>query len=140
MHEPRRGERTRHCGVHGRGESEPGPAIPFHFDRNIRIARGSRLPYVIRMATNAILSEAQVMSPDPIEARRWQAVTDRDSALDGAFVFAVSSTGIFCRPSCPSRRPRRENVAFFDQPREAEQAGYRACLRCRPKAVDGNPQ
>jgi AraC family transcriptional regulator, regulatory protein of adaptative response / methylated-DNA-[protein]-cysteine methyltransferase len=102
------------------------------------------------MATNAILSEAEVMKPraaqspnpipSPIDARRWQAVTARDSALDGAFVFAVSSTGIFCRPSCPSKRPRRENVSFFERAREAEQAGYRACLRCRPKAVDGNPQ
>jgi AraC family transcriptional regulator, regulatory protein of adaptative response / methylated-DNA-[protein]-cysteine methyltransferase len=106
--------------------------------------------YVIRMATNAILSEDDVMkrnptqtvTPDasPAEARRWQAVTDRDPKLDGAFVFAVSSTGIFCRPSCPSKRPRRENVRFFEQAREAEQAGYRACLRCRPKAIDGNPQ
>jgi len=92
------------------------------------------------MATNAILSEAAIMKSNPIDARRWQAVTDRDSALDGAFVFAVSSTGIFCRPSCPSKRPRRENVRFFDRAREAEQAGYRACLRCRPKAVDGNPR
>ena len=94
------------------------------------------------MATNAILSEAAIMKPSPssIDARRWQAVTDRDSALDGAFVFAVSSTGIFCRPSCPSRRPRRENVSFFERPLEAEKAGYRACLRCRPKAIDGNPQ
>ncbi len=76
----------------------------------------------------------------PIKARRWQAVVDRDSSLDGAFVFAVSSTGIFCRPSCPAKRPRRENVQFFDQTLQAERAGYRACLRCRPKAVDGNPQ
>jgi AraC family transcriptional regulator, regulatory protein of adaptative response / methylated-DNA-[protein]-cysteine methyltransferase len=76
----------------------------------------------------------------PIKARRWQAVLNRDASLDGAFVFAVSSTGIFCRPSCPARRPRRENVQFFDQTLQAEQAGYRACLRCRPKAVDGNPQ
>jgi len=74
------------------------------------------------------------------EGRRWQAVLARDASLDGAFVFGVSSTGIFCRPSCPSRRPRRENVRFFDRAHEAEQAGYRACLRCRPKAVDGNPQ
>jgi len=114
--------------------------MPNCFDRNIRIAHAASLPYVIRMATNAILSEAEVMKQNPIDARRWQAVTARDSALDGAFVFAVSSTGIFCRPSCPSKRPRRENVSFFDRAREAEQAGYRACLRCRPKAVDGNPQ
>lgn len=77
---------------------------------------------------------------DQTDTRRWQAVTHRDAALDGAFVFGVSSTGIFCRPSCPSRRPRRENVRFFERPIDAERAGYRACLRCRPKAVDGNPQ
>jgi AraC family transcriptional regulator, regulatory protein of adaptative response / methylated-DNA-[protein]-cysteine methyltransferase len=47
---------------------------------------------------------------------------------------------VFCRPSCPAKRPRRENVSFFDDALQAEQAGYRACLRCRPKAVDGNPQ
>ncbi len=75
-----------------------------------------------------------------INARRWQAVVGRDRSLDGTFVFAVSSTGIFCRPSCPAKRPRRENVSFFDHALQAEQAGYRACLRCRPKAVDGNPQ
>ena len=77
---------------------------------------------------------------EQIEGRRWQAVVDRDGSLDGTFVFGVSSTGIFCRPSCPAKRPRRENVSFFDHPLQAEQAGYRACLRCRPKAVDGNPQ
>ncbi len=81
----------------------------------------------------------------PINARptndcRWQAVLARDSSLDGAFVFGVSSTGVFCRPSCAAKRPRRENVTFFVDALEAEQAGYRACLRCRPKAVDGNPQ
>ncbi|MGD1216108.1 MAG: bifunctional DNA-binding transcriptional regulator/O6-methylguanine-DNA methyltransferase Ada [Terriglobales bacterium] len=79
-------------------------------------------------------------SPKQIQDRRWQAVLDRDGSLDGTFVFAVSSTGIFCRPSCPAKRPRRDNVSFFDHALEAEQAGYRACLRCRPKAVDGNPQ
>jgi AraC family transcriptional regulator of adaptative response/methylated-DNA-[protein]-cysteine methyltransferase len=98
------------------------------------------------MATNAILSEEEAMKPtstrslEQIKGRRWQAVVDRDASLDGAFVFGVSSTGIFCRPSCPAKRPRRENVSFFDHALQAEQAGYRACLRCRPKAVDGNPQ
>ena len=66
----------------------------------------------------------------------WQAMQARDASQDGKFVFAVSSTGVYCRPSCPSRRPRRENVSFFRQPSEAERAGYRACLRCRPKAAD----
>lgn len=63
---------------------------------------------------------------------QWQAVLARDHAHDGAFVFAVTSTGVYCRPSCPSRRPRRENVLFFTRPDDAERAGFRACLRCRP--------
>ena len=74
------------------------------------------------------------------EARNWDAVVARDASQDGKFVFAVSSTGVYCRPSCAARRPRRENVQFFSRPEQAEQAGYRACLRCRPKAFSGNPQ
>jgi AraC family transcriptional regulator of adaptative response/methylated-DNA-[protein]-cysteine methyltransferase len=104
------------------------------------------------MATNAILAEEKAMqrtpprsiepiaAPEPIKARRWQAVLARDRSQDGAFVFAVSSTGIFCRPSCPAKRPRRQYVSFFDDPLAAERAGFRACLRCRPKTADGNPQ
>lgn len=72
------------------------------------------------------------------QSQRWQAVMARDAAQDGKFVFAVSSTGVYCRPSCPSKRPRRENVTFFGKPDEAEKAGYRACLRCRPRAIGGN--
>jgi AraC family transcriptional regulator, regulatory protein of adaptative response / methylated-DNA-[protein]-cysteine methyltransferase len=64
----------------------------------------------------------------------WQAVTSRARSADGAFVYAVNTTGIYCRPSCPSRRPRRENVRFFPQPEAAERAGYRACRRCHPQA------
>jgi AraC family transcriptional regulator of adaptative response/methylated-DNA-[protein]-cysteine methyltransferase len=71
---------------------------------------------------------------------QWQAVLNRDASRDGKFVFAVSSTGVYCRPSCPSRRPRRENVTFFGKPDDAEKAGYRACLRCRPKAIGCNAQ
>jgi AraC family transcriptional regulator of adaptative response/methylated-DNA-[protein]-cysteine methyltransferase len=63
---------------------------------------------------------------------KWQAVLARDRRADGAFVYAVSSTGIYCRPSCPSRKPRRERITFFPNPGEAERAGYRACRRCRP--------
>lgn len=73
-----------------------------------------------------------------VDESRWKAVLARDASWDGAFVFAVSSTGVFCRPSCPAKRPRRENVRFFPGPEQAEKAGYRACLRCRPKAADGN--
>ena len=63
----------------------------------------------------------------------WEAMIARNVSFDGRFVFAVSSTGIYCRPSCPSRRPRRERVSFFDLPEAAEQAGYRPCLRCHPR-------
>jgi AraC family transcriptional regulator, regulatory protein of adaptative response / methylated-DNA-[protein]-cysteine methyltransferase len=73
------------------------------------------------------------------ESDWWQAVEARDATQDGQFVFAVSSTGVYCRPSCPSRRPRRENVSFFQRVEEAEKAGYRACLRCRPAAA-GSPK
>src|ERR1700674_2280569 len=65
--------------------------------------------------------------------KQWQAVQRRDRGADGAFVYAVRSTGIYCRPSCPSRKPRREQVEFFPLPEAAEQKGFRACLRCRPR-------
>jgi AraC family transcriptional regulator of adaptative response/methylated-DNA-[protein]-cysteine methyltransferase len=63
----------------------------------------------------------------------WRAVLARDAQFDGRFVTAVCSTGIFCRPSCSARHPLRKNVQFFATPAEAEAAGFRACLRCRPK-------
>jgi AraC family transcriptional regulator of adaptative response/methylated-DNA-[protein]-cysteine methyltransferase len=66
---------------------------------------------------------------------RWKALALRDHAADGTFVYGVTSTGVFCRPSCPSRRPRADRVRFFDTPVEAKQAGFRACKRCRPETV-----
>jgi len=66
-------------------------------------------------------------------AARWRAVISRDPAADNAFVLAVTSTGIFCRPICPARRPRRDRVVFYDTPADARRAGYRACLRCKPE-------
>src|SRR3984957_5774207 len=74
------------------------------------------------------------------DERRWNAVIARDAARDGEFVFAVSSTGVYCRPSCAARRPRGGDVQFFLAPKQAEQAGYRECLRCRPKSLSGNTQ
>lgn len=65
----------------------------------------------------------------------WDSVQRRDRAADGAFVYAVRSTGIYCRPSCPSRKPRREQVLFFALPDAAEQGGFRACRRCRPQTI-----
>ncbi len=69
----------------------------------------------------------------------WAAVIGRDRRRDGAFVYAVSTTGVYCRPSCPARRPRREHVSFFAAPADAERAGYRPCRRCRPHAASGTP-
>jgi AraC family transcriptional regulator of adaptative response/methylated-DNA-[protein]-cysteine methyltransferase len=65
---------------------------------------------------------------------RWRAVADRDPEADGAFVYAVATTGIYCRPGCPARLPKRENVRFFDTIAEAESAGFRPCMRCAPDA------
>jgi AraC family transcriptional regulator of adaptative response/methylated-DNA-[protein]-cysteine methyltransferase len=73
-------------------------------------------------------------SPPALADNRWQAVVNRDRRRDGEFVFAVSTTGIYCRPSCPARRPRPGNVSFFADSAAAERAGFRACRRCRPKA------
>jgi AraC family transcriptional regulator of adaptative response/methylated-DNA-[protein]-cysteine methyltransferase len=66
---------------------------------------------------------------------RWKALASRDGAADGTFVYGVTSTGVYCRPSCPSRRPRADRVRFFDTTTEARQAGFRACKRCRPDTV-----
>lgn len=69
-----------------------------------------------------------------VNARRWAAVLARDKSQDGRFVYGVTSTGVFCRPSCPSRRPGRERVRFFHTTGEAEAAGFRPCRRCHPLA------
>ncbi|MEQ8667107.1 MAG: bifunctional DNA-binding transcriptional regulator/O6-methylguanine-DNA methyltransferase Ada [Rhodospirillales bacterium] len=68
------------------------------------------------------------MVPDP----RWQRVMARDSLADGRFVYAVATTGVYCRPSCSSRRPKPENVRFYDAAEAAEHDGFRPCRRCRP--------
>ena len=66
---------------------------------------------------------------------RWRAVQSRDARFDGAFVYAVRSTGIYCRPSCPSRRPRPAQVVFFSAPDAAEREGFRPCRRCHPREI-----
>jgi AraC family transcriptional regulator, regulatory protein of adaptative response / methylated-DNA-[protein]-cysteine methyltransferase len=75
------------------------------------------------------------------DEERWQAVSRRDPAFDGKFLFAVRTTCVYCRPSCASRPAKRENVSFFDTGALAEKAGYRACKRCRPDQFDApDPQ
>lgn len=73
------------------------------------------------------------------DAACWQAVLDRDTSSDGTFVYGVVSTGVFCRPSCPARRPLRENVQFFRNAEGAQRAGLRPCLRCRPLLDSAHP-
>jgi AraC family transcriptional regulator, regulatory protein of adaptative response / methylated-DNA-[protein]-cysteine methyltransferase len=78
--------------------------------------------------------EDVVAKPLDLEAARcWRAVLERDRRWDGRFVYAVETTTVYCRPSCPSRRPLRKNVRFLSSAAAAERQGYRACLRCRPQ-------
>src|SRR5690349_19582493 len=84
---------------------------------------------------NSMPSECSI--PARAAARFWQATVSRDARADGTFVLAVRSTHIYCRPSCPARRPLRRNVVFFRTGVEAEREGFRACKRCRPNEVAG---
>ena len=74
------------------------------------------------------------------DERRWQAVREQDASFNGAFVLAVRTTGIYCRPACPARTPKLENVRFLASPDEAERAGFRACKRCRPNEDPQNDE
>ncbi len=75
---------------------------------------------------------SRIQTP-PFELEQmWNAVLSRDSSFDGQFVYAVRSTGIYCRPTCPSWRPRPSQAVYFAAPNEARSAGYRPCRRCRP--------
>jgi AraC family transcriptional regulator of adaptative response/methylated-DNA-[protein]-cysteine methyltransferase len=78
-------------------------------------------------------------APSHFPGRQWQQVLQRDAKADGQFVYAVKSTGIYCRPSCPSRRPARKNVSFFATSVAAEAAGFRACKRCEPGRATPRP-
>lgn len=86
------------------------------------------------MSQNACSLEGQTIKAYDSEDSRWAAVRERDSEAEGVFFYGVLSTGVFCRPNCPSRLAKRENVVFLDTLEEAEGAGFRACHRCRPKS------
>ena len=77
--------------------------------------------------------------PSFFPGKQWQQVLERDTAADGQFFYAVKSTRIYCKPSCPSRRPTRKNVTFFPTTEAARAAGYRPCLRCDPDAAATKP-
>src|SRR5947199_2365701 len=83
------------------------------------------------MIAGKVAEEMQVIS----EETCWRVVSERDARFDGAMVYGVRSTGIFCKPSCPSRRPRRNQVLFFSTFKAAEREGFRACLRCQPRTL-----
>jgi AraC family transcriptional regulator of adaptative response/methylated-DNA-[protein]-cysteine methyltransferase len=85
---------------------------------------------MISVATEQVDATPFISSVD----HRWEAVLRRDARADGAFYYCVKTTGVYCRPTCPSRRPRRENVVFYATAADAEQAGFRACKRCGPDA------
>jgi AraC family transcriptional regulator of adaptative response/methylated-DNA-[protein]-cysteine methyltransferase len=80
----------------------------------------------------SIKTKVQAGASPVNEATAWESVLQRDASADDRFLYAVMTTGIYCRPSCPSRRPKRDNVAFFSSAAAAEDAGFRACQRCRP--------
>lgn len=86
-------------------------------------------------------STTPITVPDVVmtDEERWQAVLARDHRFDGTFLYAVQTTGIYCRPSCPARRPRPEHVRFFTSATAAEAAGFRPCRRCQPREAT-NPQ
>jgi AraC family transcriptional regulator, regulatory protein of adaptative response / methylated-DNA-[protein]-cysteine methyltransferase len=79
-------------------------------------------------------ARAEAIKQAPLDEEQcWQAIMSRDQTADGTFVFAVRSTGIYCRPSCPARRPHRKQVICFPQAETAEAAGFRPCRRCHPQ-------
>ena len=86
-------------------------------------------------------AQTRSMNAMPVldDTAAYEAVVARDNRYDGTLFFAVKTTGVYCRPSCPARRPRRENVRFFDTPEQARAAGFRACLRCRPDEAGAPP-
>lgn len=84
------------------------------------------------------MSARDTQPQPPLVDRFWQAVLNRDREWNGRFVYAVRSTGVYCKPSCPARRPDRSQVLFFEEPAAAEREGFRACLRCRPQEPEAS--
>ncbi|HHY55959.1 MAG TPA: bifunctional DNA-binding transcriptional regulator/O6-methylguanine-DNA methyltransferase Ada [Chloroflexi bacterium] len=85
------------------------------------------------MPTTLTVSQHETPAAFVGDDARWAAICARDAAAEGCFWFAVTTTGVYCRPTCRSRLPRRENVRFFDAPAAAEAAGFRPCKRCQPQ-------
>ncbi len=97
------------------------------------VKRRTKEQCITKLIESPLAVDAQL--PKLSQRRCWEAVASRDSLYDCAFVYAVRSTGIYCRPSCPSRRPQRKQVVFFRAPEWAEREGFRPCRRCHPQEV-----
>lgn len=106
----------------------------FEFESKNRSVSDNTDDNVALMKTRSKAASQRSKAKYLTDKNRWQALLERDHNADGHFYFAVKTTGVFCRPSCPSRMPNRENVAFYETPQEAEKAGFRACKRCDPKS------
>src|SRR5271163_1190524 len=85
-----------------------------------------------------LVSPAVAATTFSTDDERWGALERRERGADGAFYYSVRTTGVYCRPSCAARLPRRENVRFHATPEEAERAGFRACKRCRPNEASAH--
>lgn len=85
-----------------------------------------------RAAPSTALSNLPLFRDSAADDALWQAVLARDAASDGSFVYSVATTGVYCRPSCPAKRPSRAHVSFHTTPEDAERAGFRPCKRCKP--------
>jgi AraC family transcriptional regulator of adaptative response/methylated-DNA-[protein]-cysteine methyltransferase len=111
--------------------------IRFFFDAPLRIDLFFSLSYFGLAMMSKTNTQSGSNIPPSAAARYWRATLSRDARADGTFVLAVRSTQIYCRPSCPARRPLRRNVVFFRTREEAEKQGFRPCLRCKPNEVAG---
>jgi AraC family transcriptional regulator of adaptative response/methylated-DNA-[protein]-cysteine methyltransferase len=108
------------------------------FDAPLRIDLFFSLSYFGLAMMSQTITQSGSNIPPSAAARYWRATLSRDARADGTFVLAVRSTQIYCRPSCPARRPLRRNVVFFRTREEAEKQGFRPCLRCKPNEVAGS--
>jgi AraC family transcriptional regulator of adaptative response/methylated-DNA-[protein]-cysteine methyltransferase len=108
--------------------------FPGGFDRRIQTQSIKSTPPLVRSEGERRVARNDVNMRSDDEM--WNAVENRDASFDGRLIIAVRTTGIYCRPSCPSKHPKRENVTFYKTPEAAEAAGYRPCLRCKPKEND----
>lgn len=103
-------------------------SFPLNFERKLRID-------ILRDRAYDRISKVRFTMN---ESSQWRVVLERNNRFDGAFVYGVRSTGVYCRPSCPSRRPKRNQVIFFSAPTAAEKAGFRPCRRCQPGNENGD--